>query len=139
MATVLIGTMIMSASAIAETYSEGQIWSIRGRRGDDGATLLIDKVEHDARLGAIYHISVAGITVHVPGGVTHELPHLPVGKQTLDASCIEVIGRSAPNPEYLDGYATWKHAFDQHQAGVFTAPVAAIIDVIESAMSNERR
>jgi hypothetical protein len=135
-ALFFIGAMTMSAAG-AQSYAEGQIWSYKARPGEEGSTLLINKIEHDARVGPIYHISVAGVSVknrQSPGAVQRDLPHFPVAERTLDASCVALVGNSSPNPAYLKGYTLWKQAFDQHQAGIFTVSVAEIVGAIESAV-----
>jgi hypothetical protein len=122
----------------AENFSEGQIWSYKTRVGEQASTLLINKVERNPNSGFIYHISVAGVSVknrHTSSSVTHELPHFPVSLETLRASCTKVVGHSKPNPEYLEGYKMWKHAFDQGKAGVFKIPVSEIIDVVETSVN----
>ena len=128
----------MSAGACARDYVAGEVWSFKARAGEDSATLLIDKVESDPKLGAIYHISVSGVRVknaRAPGGFTTDFPHFPVSKAVLDESCIAQVGRAAPNPEFLEGHADWKRAFDRGAAGVFTIPVVDIIDLIESSLN----
>jgi len=133
----LIGALTMS-TANAQNYAEGQIWSYKARPGEQNSTLLINKVESDPKLGAIYHISVFGVSVRsprAPSGVIHELPHFPVNKQTLEASCVKLVGQSEPNASYLDGYAEWKRAFDQGHAGVFTIPVSEIVSAVETAIN----
>ncbi|HEU4669189.1 MAG TPA: hypothetical protein VFR91_00655 [Dyella sp.] len=135
---ILLASALAISTASAENYAEGQVWSYKARPGESGSTLLINKIESDPKLGAIYHISVLGVLVknrHAPSGVTHELPHLPVSKQTLEVSCIKLLGQSKPNPGYLEGYAEWKRAFDQGHAGVFTIPVSEIVGIVESTIN----
>ena len=125
-------------SSWAASFAEGEVWSYKTRAGETDSTLLINKIENDPRLGVIYHISVLGVLVksrHAPSGVTRELPHIPVGRETLEASCIRMVGRSAPNPAYADGYAQWRQAFEEGQAGVFNIPVSEIVGVVESAIN----
>jgi hypothetical protein len=100
--------------------------------------LLINRIEHDPRLGAIYHISVFGVRLHnplAPGGATTELPHFPVSRETLDKSCLELQGVRQPNPEYLRGYGEWREVFDAGKAGVFDIPVAEIVEIVQSAIA----
>jgi len=123
--------------AKAHDFSEGQVWSYRTRAGEESSTLLIDKVESDPKLGSIYHISVFKVRVknsHSPTGSSIDLPHFPVSKETLEKSCVKQVGRSKPNPEYREGYAQWKQAFEQGQAGIFTISVAEIVDVVEKTL-----
>lgn len=119
-------------------FAEQQVWSYQTRKGEERSTVLINKVENDPKLGQIFHISIANVRVknpREPSGISNELPHFPVSKQTLETSCTKLAGESAPNPEYLDGYNEWKRAFDQGRAGVFTGTVAAIIQIVEDALN----
>lgn len=114
------------------------MWSYKTRPGEEKSTVLINKVETDPRLGSIFHVSVSGVSVRnsrAPGGVTSELPHFPVSKQTLEKSCVKLVGKSPSSEDYLEGYAEWKSAFDQGNAGVFSISIAEIIDGIEAAIS----
>ena len=133
---VLSVITFLAVDASAQDYKEGQVWSYRARPQDQGSMLLINKVESDAKLGPIFHISVHGVKVknkRAPGGITEELPHFPVSKQTLEQSVVKLARMAAPNPAYREGYATWKQAFDAGNAGVFTIPVAEIVGIVEKA------
>jgi predicted Rdx family selenoprotein len=134
---VFFSTFAMT-EAIANEFKEGQVWSYRARPQEQASTLLINKVETDPKLGSIFHISVRGVSVknrRAPGGVTKELPHFPVSKKTLDDSVLEHVGSEPPNPEYREGYAQWKRAFDSGNAGIFTIPVAEIVGIVESTVN----
>jgi hypothetical protein len=122
----------------AHEFLEGQVWSYKTRPGEEKSTLLINKVEADPRLGSIFHVSVSGVSVRnsrVPADVTSELPHVPVSKQTLEQSCVKLVGKSPFNPDYLEGYTEWRSAFDQGNAGLFSVSIAEIIDGIEAAIN----
>ncbi len=124
-----------------DRYTEGQVWTFHPRPGEDGATLLINRVESHPKLGEIFHISVFGVRLDnpvVPGAVITDLPHFPVSRETLDKSCLELQGTRAPNPEYLPGYDQWREAFDAGKAGVFDIPVSEIVDVVQQAIARHR-
>lgn len=128
----------MANESVEPRYAEGQVWTFRARAGEEGATLLINRIEQDPRLGAIYHISVFGVRLDnpsAPGGVITELPHFPVARETLDKSCLELLGVRQPNPEYLRGYGEWREVFDAGRAGVFDIPVAEIVEIVQSAIA----
>ena len=134
----VISFLFIMPDALAQEFKEGQVWSYRTRPNEQGSTLLINKVESDAKLGSIFHISVSGVKVknrRAPGSVTQELPHFPVSKKTLEDSVIKLVGSSAPNPAYREGYATWKQAFDAGKAGIFTISVAEIVGFIEKTVN----
>jgi hypothetical protein len=118
----------------AQDFMEGQVWSYRTRQGEGASTLLIDKVEKDPTLGVIYHISISGLSIknsRAESGVIHELPHIPVSAQTLQSSCLKLLGHSDQNPDFAKGYAEWKQAFDQGQAGVYSVTVAEIVEIAD--------
>jgi hypothetical protein len=130
--------LLTMTDALAQEFKEGQVWSYRTRVNEQGSTLLINKVESEPKLGSIFHISVSGVKVknrRAPGGVTQELPHLPVSRKTLEESVLKLAGTTAPNPSYREGYATWKQAFDAGNAGIFTIPVAEIVGFVEKTVS----
>ena len=125
-------------SSLARDFSEQQVWSYKTRSGEESSTVLINKVESHPKLGQIFHISVTGVRVknrRVASGVSTELPHFPVSKKSLEASCTVLVGQSPPNPAYMDGYAQWKRAFDEGSAGIFTISIAEIVQFVEEAMN----
>lgn len=124
----------------ARDFGEGQVWSYKNRAGEGGSTVLIDKVETGPEGVKIFHISVSGVKLKNPriaGGISSELPHFPVSEKTLNNSLVKVLGQSPPNPDYLDGYNTWKAAFDKGEAGVFTITIADIISFVEQAINKQ--
>ena len=124
----------------ANGYSEGQVWSYKTRPGEEESTVLINKVESHEKLGKIFHISVSGVKVknpHIAGGFSSDLPHFPVSEETLKKSLTKLAGKSKPNPEYLEGYNTWKEAFDAGQAGIFTISVSEIIGFVEVTINKQ--
>jgi hypothetical protein len=126
----------------AADFAAGQVWSYKTRSGEEASTLLINKVEPNARLGPIYHISVFGVHIknaQAPSGFTSDLPHFPVGRKTLQDSCIKRVGSRKANPDYLEGYAQWHGEFTQGKAGVFTIPVSEIISVVETALQGDQK
>lgn len=110
-------------------YQEGQVWEYRTRPEDSGSLLRIQSIEANpafAKYGPIYHISVVG--VHFQGAaLSGELAHLPVSRETLDASVTRLSSASVTFPNADPGIAEWRSA----QGGVFTIPLAEIISSVE--------
>jgi hypothetical protein len=134
---VLILLFTMS-DTFAQEFKEGQVWRYRTRSNEQGSTLLINKVESDAKLGSIFHVSTSGVKVknlRAPSGVTLELPHFPVSQKTLEVSVLKLVGTAAPNKDYQEGYSAWKQAFDAGKAGIFTISIAEIVDFIEKKVN----
>ena len=127
-----------TAASLAQEFAQGQVWSYKTRRGEEASTLLINKIDNDANLGEIFHITVSDVRVknkRVPGELTTELPHFPVARETLEASCVKLIRVAKPNPNYAEGYAQWKRAFDQGRAGIFAVPVSEIVQIVETTVN----
>ena len=137
---LLIAMMSLVTLGATQDFDEGQVWAYNTRPGEEGSTLLIDKVEDDPKLGRIYHISISKIQIKSgPGVFTDQMPHLPVSRQTLELSCIKLVGRSEPNPMYLPGYRRWRQAFDAGHAGIYTISIAEILNLAEQMLQKQPR
>lgn len=126
--------------AKAADYSEGQLWAYRTRVGEEKSAVLINKIETHRELEKIFHISVDGVKVknrRIQGGISSELPHFPVSEETLKKSLTKLLGKRNPNPDYIEGYKTWKSAFDAGDAGIFTISVSEIVDFIEDTINKQ--
>ncbi len=89
-------------------FVAGQVWRYNTRPGEEASRVTILKVEPDERLGNIIHVAVHGVRIQAaasPGGVCHT------------------------------GYHTWRQAFDDGKAGVWTLSLADTIGAMESTLS----
>lgn len=124
-----------------DKYRAGQVWSYKTRTGEENSRIYIVKVDTDGELGSIFHIYVDGIAIknpHLPnGGSQTSLPHSPVSAETLDASVVELIESDGKMPDISEGYGVWKEAYDKGEAGVFTIPVAKIVQYIEDIVNDK--
>ena len=60
---------------------------------------------------------------------------MPYSAEALQKCLTNLESITATLPDIEDGYKEWRTAFDNHQAGVWTAPVAQAIEGIESALN----
>lgn len=123
-----------AAQAAPNIYAEGQVWEYRTRPSDPGSLLKIQKIDTDPRRPVnrvIYHISIIGIRLNDPA-VRREISHVPVTREALDDSVIRTIPSRPTFPDVSDGIAEWRRV----KGGVFTLPIAQIIDVVEQTMRN---
>jgi hypothetical protein len=127
-----LGALAITTAGHSETqtvYREGQVWEYRARPEDNGSLLRIQKIETDPvfkKYGPIYHISVIGVRFNgIP--LSGELAHLPVSRQTLDASVTRQSTASVTFPDAAPGIAEWRLA----KGGVFTIPLSEIIGAVE--------
>ncbi|RHW16788.1 hypothetical protein D1610_13755 [Sphingomonas gilva] len=126
--------LIIAAPVAAEDdvsrYAAGQVWEYRTRAGEEGSLLKIQQVEQAPR-GTVYHISLIGLSFG--RGMPHggELGHMPVSRETLDASVTRLSDSKAEFPDPASGIAAWREA----EGGVFTIPVAEIVENILSIIA----
>ena len=113
-------------------FQAGQRWTYRTRPGEDTSTVLILRRD-DEPTGTVLHIALDGLRLgnpHLPGGVQPQLAHAPVTAEALRASVLELIQTGALLPTDDSGYRQWREAADRGEAGVFTLPLAEILDLI---------
>ena len=120
---------VQTAPAPAPAYAVGQVWEYRTRPQDEGSLLKIQRIE-DA--GAVFHVSLVGVRL---GGSPTEIQHLPVSRETLDASVSRLSDSDVAFPDVAAGHAEWQRA----QGGVFTLTMAEIVDFAEQALAGAPR
>ncbi|GAA5527155.1 hypothetical protein [Herpetosiphon gulosus] len=127
----------MSESNDLFYFNEGQVWRYHTRPNEPESAILINKIEYHSGLGAIFHISIAGVQVKNPHGdePLTQLDHFPVIAASLEQSLTELVDTNVDNPSYLEGYQSWREGFVQGKAGVFNIPIDQIINVVEEAIN----
>jgi len=87
--------------------------------------------EHkESKIISIYIGGLEFKNPHTVSGFGSEISHAPCDFQSLLDSNPILIDDSVELPDYLDGYDTWKKAFDSGEAGVFTIPPEKIVEYI---------
>jgi hypothetical protein len=117
-------------------YAPGQVWRYKTRPDEEGSTLTILRVEQAPLGKRIVHIHLDGIQLKncLGGNAPERVEHMPFDKESLDASVIELVGKS-PVPDYESGYMQWRRGWDAGKAGVYTITVSQAIDVMQQIFS----
>ena len=119
-------------------FQVGQVWEYQTRLVDPKSTLQILNVQRLYGTTVAVHVQVNGLNLKsVPklkdGGTAS---HLPFSEESIEASVTNLLRANQPLPEdYKEGYETWYNAFMEGKAGVFTMPVARVVNMIEETMS----
>ena len=135
----LFAAMIAVAPVQAEThaYEAGQVWTYQTAAGDEGSLVRIQEVDQigpDDDPMIVVHISMIGVAI--PGQPDPlEIGHLPVSRETLDASVTQQIESEAVFPDYREGVQIWKDA----EGGVFTITLAEIAEFLREQMAPRLR
>ena len=125
---VLLICCALGSSAIAVALpmiEEGEIWAYKTRPGEEKSTLTILKIEEYPKYGEVVHIRVDDIQMINPatGAEFNAMPHMPFQAKALQRSLIRRVGKTVQVPEFNEGYAYWKSAFDEEKAGAFKISV----------------
>lgn len=136
---LLLGALALVSSMLAPVqerpaYAEGQVWEYSTRPEDAGSLIKIQQVE-SSPAGPIYHISMTGLRIAKSGAPT-DAAHLPVSRETLDASVTrlatpQAAARKFPDPR--EGIAIWR----QDNGGVFTISLSEIAGIIAGLPPSE--
>ncbi|WP_256365199.1 hypothetical protein [Pseudomonas sp. PDM25] len=124
----------MAAFSASKDLKVSDIWAYKNRPGEDGSTLTILKIENYPKLGKIVHIRVDGFRMINPvtGNEFNDMPHLPFQAKALERSITHRIGETAEIPDFNQGYAAWRAAFDEGSAGAFKITVRQTLDGLVS-------
>ncbi len=131
----------LAAPAQAIDYREGQAWSYKNRPGEAASLIYIARIDRGLGPNPIFHLYIDGLKLKNPlieGRVQDTLPHVPISQEALDASVVELVQAAAGLPDISEGYAIWRTAFEKGQTGVFTIPVAQIVQHIEDAFNKPK-
>jgi hypothetical protein len=119
-------------------YAEGQVWTYDHRPGEDGSRVVIRKIGVEPEDGEVFHVSIVGVKLRnhrVPGGAQPAMHHAAVLRTTLDKSLRELTSASDKDAAWENGYAVWRQAYDNGDAGVFELSVPEILAYIEMVVA----
>ncbi|WP_157217555.1 hypothetical protein [Flavisphingomonas formosensis] len=135
---LLAAALLAAAPALPPgRYATGQVWEYRTRASDQGSLLKIQKIDPDGPKGIggpVYHVSVIGFRLANPR-VPAVLSHAPLTKAALDASVTRLSPLRPTFPDAVPGIVQWQ----QGKGGVYSVPVARIIDMFDRTTRNMGR
>lgn len=113
-------------------YKPGQVWSYRTRPNEQKSTITILRVDEMPNAKRIVHIRVEHVqlTNCRGGNAPNTFEHMPFAKQALDQSVLKVV-RTDKVPDFENGYADWRAAWDAKRAGYYTISVAGALDIAQ--------
>ena len=134
-AITLLGALAFGSPLAAQEreYAVGQVWAYKTAPGDEGSLIKIQEIEeigHEDQPLTVYHISMTGVAVSVQAE-RMVVQHLPVSRQTLDASVTEQVAVSPQFPDHSEGKAQWAAA----NGGVFTITLAQIAEILRGQVT----
>lgn len=139
---LIVTIFIFVSSASAEKFAVGQVWNYRTRPNEEQSRVTILKMESSENDSTIFHISIEGVQLQNPikkDSLVTKLPHLPVSRDTLEASVTTLHGTTDSLPDFSDGYRAWREAYDKGNAGIFSVPLSEVVDFVESTLQSPDR
>ena len=128
--------LLAAAPAPSErpAYAKGQVWEYKTRPHEQDSRVKIQKIEDAGdRAGKIYHVSIVDVHFEGLNSVSNLIQHLPVSRETLDASVTRLAeDQAAVFPSVEEGIAEWRRA----NGGVFTITLAQVVEFAEQALRN---
>lgn len=118
-------------------FIPGQVWEYQTREGEEDSRLIVLQVDETKQDGVIVHIKVEG--VNIPNPAMPQLPvnvigFMPIVEASLEESVTKLVSSEesySPPEDFSEGYKGWKSAFDDGKAGIWTSPVAKVVQNLE--------
>ncbi len=134
---ILFGIILTMSIANASEFEVGQRWAYHTRPVEKGSTLTIVKID-EIKNDKIIHISIEGVKIKNPEikkGFGENVSHMPISEKALQQSVTTIIENVKTLPDFEEGYAIWKNAYDQGQGGYFTIPVMECVEYMEKTFN----
>ena len=123
-------------------FKAGQIWNYQNRTGEENSKITILKVEKYYGKEIVIHIYVNGLKIKnelKPNGVSDDIGHLPMSKESLNKSVTKLISENNNLPDFKEGYENWKEAFENKKGGIFTITVSEAVKFVEETMQSGKK
>ncbi|GMA14889.1 hypothetical protein E5F05_12635 [Deinococcus metallilatus] len=118
-------------------FTPGQRWAYHTRPGEEDSTLLILRREALGDL-PVLHIQLQGLRLRNPftaSGLQTDLGHMPISEEAVQQSVTDLLEQNATPSDDGGGYEEWRAAYERGEAGVFTLPVAQVVQALEDAVN----
>jgi hypothetical protein len=125
----------MPERASSPRFRVGQVWRYQTRPGEEASRAIVGRIERIAGIGTVVHVKLTGLQLRGPQGVATIIFHAPVAEEQISASVTELTDERGDLQGFADGHAMWLSAYRKGEAGVFTLPLAGIVDAMEQALN----
>jgi len=123
-------------------FRAGQVWRYRCRVGEDASRVIVGKVEETNSGHVVVHVQLSGLSVRnpdAPSGRSSLVRHLPIAAEQLAASVVELVSAGGMLVGFDEGYNAWRGAYEAGRGGIFTLPLAEIVESMEQAIAGGGR
>lgn len=127
-----------TSSAVQSKYKAGQVWSYQTRPNEPDSKITILKVEPRPPIGNVVHVSILGLNIknsRSKDGVVTTISFATFSEDAINASVLNLVQENSELPAYQEAYDAWRQRYEENQRGVFTAPVAEAVALMENNMN----
>lgn len=129
----------MLTEASDTTFAVGERWKFDSvRAGARGATFTVLRIESDTAQGTIIHVGIDGVRIpsaRAPGGFIEAIGHMPCTRVAIVASKPVLVEKGVALPDFEEGYAMWREAFDSGRGGVFSVSLADAVEFMARTLA----
>lgn len=121
-----------------DKFEVGQIWNYETRKGEEGSTIQIVKIDKYKNQDAFIHISIKGLKMKNPaieGGISETIGHLPFARKSVVESVTTLVSSKEKLSDFREGYQSWKEAFEAEKGSVFTISISDAVKYVEEVMN----
>ncbi|MDX2288678.1 MAG: hypothetical protein NW217_07635 [Hyphomicrobiaceae bacterium] len=125
-------------------FEPGQVWRVKGRLQDGDVHAAVLAVLHYEGLGFVCSVALTEVRImnpHVAGGIQTMVPHIPITAEMFEDAVMGLAGTGGPtaaDADFAAAYEQWRTPFEKGEAGVFTVPLADVIELLETAISEPK-
>ena len=109
-------------------FKPGQVWTYDNRDGEEDSRAVILRIDEEDGV-RIFHICVRGLQIrdpYDPNARIDTITHMPFAADAAMASLKE-LDRVGAIPNFSEGYANWRTAYERREAGVFTISIGQAV------------
>lgn len=117
-------------------FRAGQRWKVTLRPGEEGATLIVLRVDSVPSMGTIVHVNLQGLRARnpgAPGSSDDSIAHAVFSEAAIARSVTTLVEERAELPAFEDDYRTWRRGFKAMRFGVINVTVAEALERMRSA------
>jgi hypothetical protein len=125
------------APLVDNAFAPGQRYRYATRDTEPESTFLVLKVEQHEAAGRVVHIRTDGLKLKNASdssGYSDTITHMPFAEDALRSSTRDLVKEAEALPDFQLAYDTWRQAFFDDGAGIFTVPLGQAVQVMENAI-----
>jgi hypothetical protein len=111
----------------------GQSWTYRTRKGEEASRVRVVSTENSGADDGVVHALLVDVRLQTPRG-HQDFLYAPMSERVFRASVVDVVGADEDVSRAPEGLAHWRAARRAGRGGVWTIPLAEVLDAMQEAI-----